>query len=436
MSSELLELPLKSLCLLVVDCPHSTPVWTDYGVVVLRNQNIKGGRLDLSNPSFTDEDHYLGRTKRAIPQENDLVITREAPMGEVCRLPAGLKCCLGQRQVLLRPDPDKVDSGYLLYALQSPYLQWQIGWSEGTGSTVSNLRIPVLEQLNVPVPPLTTQREVAQTLGVLDERITLLREINKTLESIAQAIFKSWFVDFDPVRAKMGGRQPEGMDEETAALFPDSFEHFANGSVPRGWSLQRLSEAYEINPFRKLKKGDSSKYLDMANVPVAGFSIGDIITRSFSSGSKFSNRDTLLARITPCLENGKTAYVDFLDEGEVAWGSTEFIVLRPKGPLPQFHAYLLCRSPSFREHAIKSMSGTSGRQRVQNDMLGAFLIAVPTLDIAQKFADVCEAIQVRCTDNQAKSKTLAALRDTLLPRLISGKLRQPEAQEQVENALS
>ena len=224
MSSEVVEHRLESICLLVVDCPHATPKWTDAGVVVLRNQNIKGGRLDLSLPSYTDEEHYLGRTKRAVPQAGDIVITREAPMGDVCQIPAGLKCCLGQRQVLLRPDPKKVDSRFLLYALQSPYIQNQIGWNEGTGSTVSNLRIPVLEALSVPTPELPIQREVAETLGAIDDRITLLRETNTTLEAIAQALFKSWFVDFDPVHAKMQGRAPEGMDEATAALFPDSFE--------------------------------------------------------------------------------------------------------------------------------------------------------------------------------------------------------------------
>jgi type I restriction enzyme S subunit len=245
MSSEVLEHRLDSICLLVVDCPHATPKWTDSGVVVLRNQNIKGGRLDLSSPSFTDEEHYLGRVKRAVPQVGDIVITREAPMGDVCQIPAGLKCCLGQRQVLLRPDPKEVDSRFLLYALQSPYIQHQIGWNEGTGSTVSNLRIPVLEALSVPTPELAVQREVAETLGAIDDRITLLRETNTTLESIAQALFKSWFVDFDPVHAKMQGRGPEGMDEATAALFPDSFDDSELGPVPNGWRVERLGDVVE-----------------------------------------------------------------------------------------------------------------------------------------------------------------------------------------------
>ena len=155
MNSDWGEQTLDGLCLLISDCPHATPKWTESGVIVLRNQNIKAGRLDLSNPSFTDEAHYINRTQRAVPEKGDIVITREAPMGDVCIIPEGLKCCLGQRQVLLRPNPEKVDNSFLLYALQSPYLQHQIGWNEGTGSTVSNLRIPVLKALKVPIAPLS-----------------------------------------------------------------------------------------------------------------------------------------------------------------------------------------------------------------------------------------------------------------------------------------
>src|SRR5690606_10663457 len=114
---------LVEICERIVDCPHSTPVWTSHGVVVLRNQNIRKGRLELTEPSYTDEAHYIQRTKRATPREGDLVITREAPMGEVCMIPPGLKCCLGQRMVLLRPDSKKVDPKYLLYVLQSDPVQ-------------------------------------------------------------------------------------------------------------------------------------------------------------------------------------------------------------------------------------------------------------------------------------------------------------------------
>ena len=197
--------------------------------------------------------------------------------------------------------------------------------------------------------------------------------------------------------------------------------------MPKGWRGATLADAYEINPSRKLKKGDPAPYLDMASVGTQGHVVDGVGEREMGSGTKFTNGDTLLARITPCLENGKTAYVDFLDSNQVGWGSTEFVVLRPKAPLPPYHGYLLARHPSFRDYAIQSMSGTSGRQRIQNDVLARYPVTVPTPEVAEAFAGLVQSAQRKIAANQAQAQTLTQLRDTLLPRLISGQLRLPEA---------
>jgi type I restriction enzyme, S subunit len=293
-----------------------------------------------------------------------------------------------------------------------------------------------LHEARAVIPALGVQCEIARCLGVLDDRITLLRETNATLEAIAQALFKSWFVDFDPVRAKQQGLAPTGMDESTAALFPDSFEESALGLVPKGWCLFALSDLFEINPTRALKKSAVAPYLDMSSVSTSGHCVAPPVQRAFGSGTKFQNGDALLARITPCLENGKSAFVDFLDESQVGWGSTEFIVLRPKPPLPEYIGYLLCRHPPFREHAIHSMSGTSGRQRVQNDVLSRYLMASPSARVAHAFADVISPMQRSIAANHAQAQTLATLRDTLLPRLISGQLRLPKAAAEMAEAVA
>ena len=309
----------------------------------------------------------------------------------------------------------------------------QAAASLNNGSAQPNLSVGELQKVKIPLPSIAIQREITSVLGSLDDRITLLREINTTLEAIAQALFKSWFVDFDPVHAKMQGRAPEGMDEATAALFPDSFEESELGDVPKGWKWKPLNDAYEINPTRKLKKGEVAPYLDMAGVQTQGHSVGGVIQREMGSGTKFINGDTLLARITPCLENGKTAFVDFLPADTTGWGSTEFVVLRPKDPLPSFHAYLLARHPAFREHAIRSMSGTSGRQRIQNDVLSQFLVVVPNEPVAKAFSELVKVIQKFIKEGHQRAMTLSALRDTLLPRLISGQLRLPEPEAIVES---
>lgn len=172
---------IKELCSVVVDCPHSTPKWTETGKIVIRNNNIKNGWIDLSAPSYTDETHFQQRTKRAIPRSGDLIITREAPIGEVGMIPEGIECCLGQRMVLLRPNPNICDNYFLLYSLQSRYVQHQISWSEGTGTTVSNLRIPHLENLKIPFVSIEQQRRIASILKDLENKIDINKRINDNL---------------------------------------------------------------------------------------------------------------------------------------------------------------------------------------------------------------------------------------------------------------
>lgn len=333
-----------------------------------------------------------------------------------------------------RLDRKRADPIFYFYFFRSQDGRRTIEAIVEQGAGASGIRGSDLVNVQVPCPPLSVQNEVAATLSALDDRIALLREASATLEAIAQALFKSWFVDFDPVRAKSQGLAPAGMDEATAALFPDGFEESAMGPLPRGWQALRMADAFEINPSRSLRKGAEATYLEMAGVPTSGHCADSIAVRPFGSGTKFRNGDTLLARITPCLENGKTAFVDFLDGDEIGWGSTEFIVLRPKAPLPEYMAYLLCRHAPFREFAERSMSGTSGRQRVQNDVLATYRIAVPPVAVAAAFRELVNPLQQVISGNHAKAATLGALRDTLLPRLISGQLRLPQAEEAIAEA--
>ena len=278
----------------------------------------------------------------------------------------------------------------------------------------------------LPLPPLAEQKAIAAVLGTLDDKIELNRRMNATQEAMARALFQSWFVDFDPVRAKMDGREPVGMDLKTADLFPDHLEDSPLGHIPKGWSARCLPEFIEVNPRRSLKSGTIAPYLDMKNLPTQGHSVEDIIDREFSSGAKFQNGDTLLARITPCLENGKTGYVDFLANAQVGWGSTEFIVFAPKPPLPPQFGYLLARSNALRTHAIQNMSGTSGRQRVPSECFNTFWLAIPPPPITERFDELTAPLMAKIKANADQSHILASLRDTLLPRLLSGELRTDE----------
>ena len=214
------------------------------------------------------------------------------------------------------------------------------------------------------------------------------------------------------------------MDPNIAALFPDSFVDSELGSIPSGWEVVPLAEMIEVNPPRPLRRGELAPYLDMANMPTKGHTPERVADRPFGSGMRFANGDTLLARITPCLENGKTAYVDFLKEDQIGWGSTEYIVLCPKSPLPSEFAYCVGRSTGFREFAIQNMTGTSGRQRVPATAISNYRMTVPNrLGVPKIFGELVGPLFTLASQNADESHTLAALRDTLLPKLISGELR-------------
>ena len=187
--------------------------------------------------------------------------------------------------------------------------------------------------------------------------------------------------------------------------------------------MKALGEVVKLNPREPMKQGTWAPYLDMAALPTYGSSPDKTVFREFKSGTRFRNGDTLLARITPCLENGKTAYVQSLPGSTAGWGSTEFIVLRAIPPIPPEYTYLLARDAAFREHAIQSMTGTSGRQRVQIDALGPYLLPYPPAEIWAALTALISPVFAQIEFNRQESLALTAQRDTLLPRLVSGKLR-------------
>src|SRR6266542_7114085 len=324
---------------------------------------MRSGVFRTDEAGHVSVETYRERVTRAEPKYGDLLYSREGTyFGIAAEVPRGIQVCLGQRMVLLRPHANEVNFRFLRYWLNSPVMaMYAHGFRDGT--VAERLNLPTIRALPVLVPPLPEQLAIANILGTLDDKIELNRQMNETLEAIARAIFKSWFVDFDPVRAKVEGRAT-GLPKHIADLFPDRFEDSELGEIPAGWKIKPLPEVVEVNPPRSLRRGEAAPYLDMANMPTQGHSPDAVIMRSFGSGMRFVNGDTLVARITPCLENGKTAFVDFLGQDEVGWGSTEYIVLRPRESLPNEYAYCLARSDGFREFAIQSMTGTSGRQRV------------------------------------------------------------------------
>ena len=327
----------------------------------------------------------------------------------------------------VRLDPKKAHPGYYFYYLQSHQGRSAIRSIVEQGAGASGIRASDLATLEVQWRPLPEQRAIAHILGTLDDKIELNRRMNETLEAVARALFKSWFVDFDPVRAKMAGRDT-GLPPPLAALFPDALD---DDGKPFGWRVGELQELVELNPKEPLTKGTKAPYLGMSAVPTSGLTPELPIDREFKSGTRFRNGDTLLARITPCLENGKTAFIQILPPNTIGWGSTEFIVMRPFGPVPKPYAYILAREPDFRSHAIQSMTGTSGRQRARSDALAEYPVSIPNEDTWEAFASIVEPIFERIGTNGWETQTLELTRDLLLPKLVSGGIRPRKTERAV-----
>ena len=292
-----------------------------------------------------------------------------------------------------------VEAGYLFYLLASTsFVEFTNQGAEGT--RMPRAKWEHVRRFPLRLPPVSEQRAIACILGALDDKIELNRRMIETVERVARTIFQSWF----------------------------------RGQLSASPNMARLDEFIDVNPAYHLGQGDIAPYLDMANTPTRAHIPNAVTYRSYRSGARFQNGDTLVARITPCLENGKAAYVDFLKDGEVGWGSTEFIVMRPRHPIPYEFAYCLARDENFRQFAILNMTGTSGRQRVSAESLAAFPMAVPSPTACRQFGQCVRPLFSKARAAAFESRSLESLRDALLPKLLSGKIRTPDAEKIVDTA--
>ena len=442
---------LESLCDDIVDCPHSTPKWTEEGIVVIRNQNIRNGRLDISSPSFTNEENYAKRSRRITLSTGDLIITREAPMGEVCLIPNNLRCCLGQRMVALRVDITKVESRYLLYALQSRQVQYQIGFNEGTGSTVSNMRIPVLKSLEIPVATKEQQKAIAHILGTLDDKIELNHKMNQTLEEIAKAIFKSWFVDFDPVRAKAEGR-PTGLPPEISDLFPDELVESEVGEIPMGWEVTVLGSQLSFvlgGDWGKAEFSDQTpnrclciRGADIANLQC--YIASDMPIR-YLKDSSFAKRalkpwDVVfeISGGSPTQSTGRSVLVttEMLENYDSPLTTSNFCrLLRFNSQASSLFHYYSFRSAYDRDEYFQYETGTTGIKNFGFKYYSEEIkYVLPSESCLKAFSKIATPMIEKLGLTLQENEILSSLRDTLLPKLISGELRVPDAEKFLEEA--
>jgi type I restriction enzyme S subunit len=301
------------------------------------------------------------------------------------------------------------------------------------GSVAERLNLPTIRALPVCIPPLPEQDKIARTLGALDDKIELNRRMNETLESMARAIFKSWFVDFDPVRAKAEGRQPAGMDAETARLFPDSFTSTLEVDVPRSWLMAGLSTMVTV----QREALDPGKYPDEVfdHFSIPAFDKGRTATPERGGVIKsikfsLSRRVVLISKLNPQIPR---AWLPNIRTTARALSSTEFIVTEPRTPFTREFVYCVFTSERFSESFAQLVTGTSGsHQRVKPDDFLKLTAVLPASSVVTRFTEVVEPILGRVMQNIEESLTLASVRDGLLPKLLSGELRVRDAEKLVE----
>lgn len=341
------------------------------------------------------------------------------------------RCSITNLSIVITPNERKVSRDFLYWALKASDTRVL-----RTGSAQAQIVIGSLEKFHVSIPAsLEAQKEIASVLNSLDDRITLLRETNATLEAIAQTLFKSWFVDFDPVRAKAEGRQPEGMDAATAALFPDSFEESELGLVPRGWRVGCVAELAEqkkgsINPLASPDERFEHYSLpafDSGQYPV--LELGESIK---SNKTPLPDQAVLLSKLNPHIPRVWLP----VRNGEKAVCSTEFLAYSPKACASKELIYCLFSSPDFQQQLCQLVTGTSNsHQRVKPDQILELKLPIADAGLLTAFTEIAGPIFERVYANRQQAQTLTQLRDTLLPRLISGQLRLPEAKALVEEVV-
>jgi len=344
------------------------------------------------------------RYERTRLQGGEVLLTIVGSVGQVAVVPPSLEGFNVARAVaVLHPLP-QVSADWIALCLRSPLSQHHLG-SRANTTVQTTINLKDLRALPIPLPPKDERKGITSLIGALDDRITLLRETNATLEAIAQALFKSWFVDFDPVRAKQQGCAPEGMDEATAALFPDGFEESELGPVPRGWRVGAFSDVCTITSGKR-PPDRSDTATDVCSIPL----YGGAGVMGFTSASLFDVPKVVTGRVGT-LGKVHIAYPPF-------WASDNVLVITPNDQSLFTVVLHWLRSVDV----LELNRGSTQPLLTQRD-LGARRGVIPSSNVVAIFEGIAKPLYRRIRNQERQAQTLASLRDTLLPRLISGQLR-------------
>ncbi len=412
--------------------------YSESGVPVIRGINLgKCGDAPFTARDFvflTEDKADELASSSAGP--NDIVFVAQGTIGKVGIIPTDTpyrRFVLSQNLMKVTVDPERADPRFIFYFYRSSFGQHEImSRVNPTGVPCISKPLTSLRQFGVRLPrDIEEQRAIAHILGTLDDKIELSRPMNETLEAMARALFKSWFVDFDPVRAKAEGRDP-GQPEHLADLFPDSFEDSEVGEIPKGWRVGTLGDFAALNPesWSKDTRPDTIHYVDLSNTKWGR--IESVTTHTRQDAPSRAQRvlrsgDTIVGTVRP--GNGSYAFVAV----EGLTGSTGFAVLRPQRQEYREYVYIAATTAENIEDLARLADGAA-YPAVRPEVVAATVSVRPPDFVLTSFAKAAAPLLAKIAATERESRTLATLRDTLLPKLISGELRVQDAKKFIRRA--
>jgi type I restriction enzyme S subunit len=435
MAGEWRTLSLQEANITLIDCDHRTPPATEAGYPYVAIPQLRNGRIDLSEARLITREHFVEWTRKAKPSANDVVLSRRCNPGETAFVPPDLEFALGQNLVLLRADGTEVYPPFLRWLVRGPEWWEQIGKFLNVGAIFDSLRCADVPNFELRIPPMPEQRAIAHILGTLDDKIELNRRMNETLEAMARALFKSWFVDFDPVRAKHAlsnvegakGRDP-GLPKPIADLFPDSFEDSELGEIPKAWKVGSIYTAAEViygAPFASAKFNSDGIGKPLIRIrDLADESPGVFTAEEHPKGYLVKAGDIAVG-----MDGEFRAY---LWGGVESWLNQRVCVFKPRTGFSS--PFVLHRIVRLLARVEATETATTVIHLGKND-IDHFKIVIPIEPILTAFGQLAEPLFQRIVVQKQESRTLAVLRDTLLPKLISGELRVNGAEPYIAEAM-
>ena len=435
MNSEIPLLSLRDAGVKLIDCVHKTPAGVDQGFPYIAIPQLTEGRIDVDSARRISEQDMLEWNIKCDPQEDDIVLSRRCNPGVTAVIPKGFRGSLGQNLVLLRAtDPNKMTPKYLRWATRAREWWNEVGRYINVGAIFESLRCADIPEFAIPVPSVAEQKAIAHILGTLDDKIELNRKTNETLEAMAKALFKSWFVDFDPVRAKAEGR-PTGLPAEISDLFPDSFEDSELGEIPSGWSISCVNELCEWVSSGGTPSRSRKDFWENGNIP--WFKTGELNDAPLLDSAEKINELALGNSSCKYWEAGTILFAIYASPTVGRLG-----VLTESGTSNQAAAGLkakgvigtpfLRRTLLFSRDELQNIAVGAAQQNINVQILKDHKVVAPGIPLATVYSKSISPLDEQQICLAKSTRELCLLRDALLPKLISGEIRIPDAEKMLE----